>query len=106
VFKSFTHCPECGKPVDKFEITKRNAERKKGHYEYSFFHDKSRCVLPIDYEAVYPQANVIIEELIMPKLEELFSAFPHCPYCGNICKGIENVTESGESPHLYQKIKH
>lgn len=110
-FRSFVKCPQCGKPLPskplkRFEITKRNPGGKKGHYEYSFVHGEDRCALPIDYKVVFYDASVIMERLLLPKLEELFGSFKNCPYCGEICKGVEDVTTPGERPNLYFKIKH
>jgi len=105
MFKSFTHCPECGKPYEKFEITKRKNARKKGSTEYSFIHGQDRCTLTINYDVVDWIFDVMVEDLIHPKVLELFSKYKHCPYCGNASKGIKHIKDA-DSYHLYYKIQH
>jgi hypothetical protein len=111
IFRSFVKCPQCGKPLSgkplkRFEITARTPGRKKGHYEYSFAHGKDKCVLPVDYKVVSYDARFIMEELLLPQIEEIFSSFKNCSYCGDTCKGIKDVTTHGEYPNLYFRVKH
>jgi len=110
MFKKFTYCPECGKPYEKFEITKREIERSKANYECSFIHGENRCILSLDYEVDdYTKVSSfyeMIEELLPSKIEELFSTFEHCPYCAKTCKGIVDIAERGDYPYAVYKIKH